>query len=176
MHGTMNIKHKSNFWSSPPTTQECSLLQLRVTVMAMDRKGAYFFMWNAVQFCPIATRHEFFQPIILLASQWEPSCSMRTDEQRDQTKSIISFLHGDKSSDVKHICNNIAQTLIQLWQLNKEKRECFCARVVRHFFLCFFYFVTSPTNQALSEPHYPGNNVCDFTHKTSSVQTMEYQA
>ena len=42
------------------------------------------------------------------------------------------------------------------------------------FYFLFFYFVTSHTNQALSETLYSGNNVCDFTHKTSSVQTMEY--
>jgi len=80
--------------------------------MARDRKGTYFFMRNARHFCPIATKHEFFQPIVVIAGQRQPSCSVRTDEQRGQTKSIVSFLHGDNSSAVKHICaNNIAQTL-----------------------------------------------------------------
>jgi hypothetical protein len=121
--------------------------------MVRDRKGTYFFMWNARHFCPISTRHEFFQPIVVIAGQREPSCSMRTDEQRDQTKSIVSFLYGDNSSDVEHICaNNIAQTLIQPWQWNQEKRECFSAWVVRLFFLFLLFCNVIHKNQALSEP------------------------
>jgi len=89
---------RNRCWSSPPTSQEYSLLQLWRTIMARDRKGTYFFMWNARHFCPISTRHEFFQPIVVIAGQREPSFSMWTDEQRDQTKSIVSFLHGDNSS------------------------------------------------------------------------------
>lgn len=121
--------------------------------MAKDRKGPYFFMWNARYFCMIATWYGFLQPVVLIAGQRESSFSMRTDEQRDQTKSIVSFIHGDNSSDVNNICaNNIARTLIQLWQQNQEKRECFCAWVFVFSFF-FFYFLTSHTQTKLYRKH-----------------------